>query len=465
MRPFTQEDEKRAMSSLKDIFDNDRAFAYYDKKVAKSEKAAKVACLSLAINDLYGCHKEVDVEQGIKWLETGIGHGSNDCRYAYAYWLSAAYEWLLHGEMAKSEFVADTATVEEVAKYIFGNDISRRKASSLIRGKIEELYRKENFQLKDAWEVWHFRSGLLQIELSAQFLRARTKAGKTFLRFLTRRKRGEMYRCDLTAAELGSALHKVNLCRGILTDKKRLPEEAVRFLNQDSLKHPDANFDNMDAIRTLMVIYEERDMVEAADCLLHYLLPLLKKHERSITEGDIDGLRLELGESEECFGPEDVARLQGDVQNILIGLAEKGRADHQHMAGVFLMDAGEQRDAVYYLKRASAQGHPDSDSFLYDILSLDINRMYKDHVLEHGDVAGSEAIGSFWAAHDALLYEGLRYGAEGVLKRRILPGEFSVRLKELENMGAVIDLTRLYGDLSERDRLKHALFAARPPRR
>ena len=90
--------------------------------------------------------------------------------------------------------------------------------------------------------------------------------------------------------------------------------------------------------------------------------------------------------------------------------------------------------------------------------------MYKDHVLEHGDVAGSEAIGSFWAAHDALLYEGLRYGAEGVLKRRILPGEFSVRLKELENMGAVIDLTRLYGDLSERDRLKHALFGARLPR-
>ena len=51
MRPFTQEDEKRAMSSLKDIFDNERAFAYYDKKVAKSEKAARVACLSLAIND------------------------------------------------------------------------------------------------------------------------------------------------------------------------------------------------------------------------------------------------------------------------------------------------------------------------------------------------------------------------------------------------------------------------------
>ena len=65
MRPFTQEDEKRAMSSLKDIFDNERAFAYYDKKVAKSEKAARVACLSLAINDLYGCHKEVDAEQGM----------------------------------------------------------------------------------------------------------------------------------------------------------------------------------------------------------------------------------------------------------------------------------------------------------------------------------------------------------------------------------------------------------------
>ena len=71
-----------------------------------------------------------------------------------------------------------------------------------------------------------------------------------------------------------------------------------------------------------------------------------------------------------------------------------------------------------------------------------------------------EAISAFWGKYDSLLYETLGAGARAVDGRSVSPSEYASFLKELETLGAHVDLARVNTAKSEFYSLSNRLFSS-----
>lgn len=483
MYAFTQEAEKEAGVRLKNCLTFEDAILFFE--AAKTEQAKGHHCLLNGINSLYGIHSSCDASLAEKWLVKGADeYADEDCRFALVNLYLEAYGRKITS--ASQRGALKRILADEIPSNFSELEPLRPADMEILLTKVLDSYYPLDGAGKQernlTWQPFYFRAAFEETRQNGIYLNSRIKrwAGeveknvwlpkfiKSLIGWIEERiapsVSGQVLDWYIQAAEQGSNLAKVELCRSLLRQKEpasdNLKNWAVRNLNEEQ-----ATVSSMVILTFLLSLYHERNIQEAADVAIHFFLPFYYRHQSDFVDGNshtIPGLgevRFEVWQA-----------MTADVQTTLIHLAEKGRADHQHIAGLFLFEHGQKHEALFYLKRAAAQGYIDANGLLFDILSADLRVFFAEYMKQeniegvsagrmHWDKETVTSISAFWGKYDGLLYETLQAGARAVDGGSVTPTEYAQFLKEFENLGAYIDIDRVNSAKSEFYRLSNRLFS------
>lgn len=476
---FTEEAEKEAGLRLKDCLTYSDSVDFFNS--AKSDVARGHNCLLNGINSLYGIHTSCDVELAKKWLEKGAEEFQDeDCRFALISLYLEAYGRIV------SEFdisqVSQSSEAESSMKdfmEIVPKDV--KEMEDFLSRILDSYYPLEDgvAGCPNGWQPFYFRAAFEETKQTGRYLRSWHKALSDkvlqclwlpkvvlgvakYVATLGRPSVSEkVVGYYLRAAEKGSNLAKIELGRILIAYPHRVSQDM-----KDWAQRAFGDSNPLTILVFLLSLYHEKNMKEAADVVIHFFLPLYYRYQTHFLEASSVFIP--------SLGNVDVTTwktLSEDVQTSLMHLAEQGRADHQHIAGLFLLENGQKQEAVYYLKRAAAQGYTDSNGLLFDILSADLRTFLAEYMQEEGiqgvserkdlmDKRDVEAISAFWGKYDSLLYETLGAGARAVDGRSVPPSEYASFLKELETLGAHVDLARVNTAKSEFYSLSNRLFSS-----
>ena len=483
MYAFTPEAEKEAGIRLKDCLTFSDAVSFFE--TAKTEEAKGHNCLLNAINVLYGIHTSCDARLAEKWLIKGAEeHADEDCRFALINLYLEAYGRKIIAASKNSQ--PKRLLVDDIpSNFSELEPLKPAEMEALVKKTLDSYYPLDtsiNEKRDLTWQPFYFHAAFEETRQNGLYFSSRTKrwldraAGivwlpnfvKNLIGWIDREKAPtvseQMLNWYIQAAEKGSNLAKVELCRSLLQRKpsnfNKLNGWVVRNFHQET-----TSVSPMVILAFLLSLYHERNIQEAADVVIHFFLPVYYRHNNDFTDGNchvVPGLgkvSLEMWRA-----------MAEDIQTTLINLAEKGRADYQHIAGLFLFEHGQKQEALFYLKRAAAQGYIDANGLLFDILAADLRVFFAEYMQQEKiesvfvdraswDKETTMVISAFWGKYDGLLYETLQAGARAMDGGSVTPTEYAQFLKEFENLGAHINMERVNCAKNEFYRLSNRLFS------
>lgn len=447
--PFTQEEAKEAARQTTGISTDAEANAYFlNKQMTGSGSQQRKACLSLAVNDLYGINKEANVANGISWLKKGADLGSTECSQAIFCLSAAAFEYALHTKVPErptlntlkgigdSELITRAGQVLTGVKHPSVSDL--KKNAEAVLEKYRNLWETKK---ADAGFFPLFKAALYEIEL--RHLNSRNVFFRLFNFGKRRGLRACMLNAYLEAAKNGSILAGAELIRDMLTHRHWTGDSKVEELLAG---YGVINF--FSAIRYLLVLFENKNLKEAGVYAASFCLSVFYQAKKETTDEDFYGrVGAFFGK-----GQKEGRALYEDIRTVLVSMAEKGDPAIQHSTAVFLVDFEKDgTQAEYYLRRACAQNYHTSFSFLFDLMYSKLSDDFKKK--EVGE-SGEE----FFLKHQRYLNECIKYGYLAVSTETLLPEILKRHIDSIRNLGGEPNLEWSRRAADEHLRLTDSLF-------